>query len=238
MAVRRSGLPKKSNGGGRPLLWCAGILLTMPETASAAAVILGGEQDVQLGGALPRVGRRFHRRSIRIEAGTPLPVSHGDRSPPMFQRGLRCILGEDLQVDVILVWSLHRFPALRFAAMRRLLDPTGRSTLPRGVQAPGVHRCIYPGQAHGWITREFYRPWRIVGRVWRHLWHHLRWAYLHAGGGRSAFYGRTVRWLHRVVGSAKEMAATRVPPGGMRFNAFWRTSPQNLRRQPSLKGPP
>ena len=48
---------------------------------------------------------------------------------------------------------------------------------------------------HDWVTREFYRPWRIARRLARHVnRHHGLATFPYHAGINLAYYGRVVRW--------------------------------------------
>ena len=169
--------------------------------------------------------RRFHRHGIGVEAGMVFGFP-GDR-PPVFARTLRLL--EELEVDVILVSIFTPLPGTpRFAAMKeRLLD--------RNWAHYDFHHVVFEPPAmsvealqagHDWITREFYRPWRIVRRVWRHVWRPRAWACLpYLTAVNVAFYGRTVRWHIRGWNPAAEAGRpARAPrPWRARLHAFLRS---------------
>ncbi len=51
---------------------------------------------------------------------------------------------------------------------------------------------------HDWVTREFYRPWRMARRLVRHLLRPRPWAGLTAYLAINlAYYGRVLRWKIR-----------------------------------------
>jgi radical SAM superfamily enzyme YgiQ (UPF0313 family) len=174
--------------------------------------------------------RRFHQHGIGIVFGFP-----GDR-PPVFARTLRLL--EELGVDVILVSIFTPLPGTpRFAAMKeRLLDRNwAHYDFHHVVFEPWAMSAESLQAGHDWITREFYRPWRIVRRVWRHLWRPRAWACLpYLAAVNLAFYGRTVRWHIRGWDPAREMRRAENRPCPLRarlaawFNAF-RPSSQTLR---------
>jgi radical SAM superfamily enzyme YgiQ (UPF0313 family) len=166
--------------------------------------------------------RRFHQHGIGIEAGIVFGFP-GDR-PPVFARTLRLL--EKLEVDVILVSIFTPLPGTpRFAAMNeRLLDRNwAHYDFHHVVFEPWAMSAESLQAGHDWITREFYRPWRIVRRVWRHLWRPRAWACLpYLAAVNLAFYGRTVRWHIRGWDPAKEMArpARALRLWRARFHAF------------------
>ena len=148
--------------------------------------------------------RRLHQHGIGIEAGIVFGFP-GD-GPKVFERTLRLL--DDLEVDVILASVFTPLPGTpRFAAMRdRILDRNwAHYDFDHAVFDPwGLSaEALEAGQQ--WVTREFYRPWRIVRRVWRH-WRRPRcWACLpYLAVVNLAFYGRTVRWHIRGWNPAAE----------------------------------
>jgi len=174
---------------------------------------------------------RFHQHGIGIEAGIVFGFP-GDR-PPVFARTLRLL--EELEVDVILVSIFTPLPGTpRFATMgERLLDRNwAHYDFHHVVFEPWAMSAESLQAGHDWITREFYRPWRIVRRVWRHLWRPRAWACLpYLAAVNLAFYGRTVRWHIRGWDPARELRRTEPLPGPLRarlvawFNAFKPSSP-------------
>ena len=51
---------------------------------------------------------------------------------------------------------------------------------------------------HDWATSEFYSPWRILRRLWRHLRRPGAWTSLpYLAAVNAAYYGRTLRWRIR-----------------------------------------
>jgi radical SAM superfamily enzyme YgiQ (UPF0313 family) len=138
--------------------------------------------------------RCFHAQGIGVEAGIVFGFP-ADR-PQTFERTLRLL--DELEVDVILVSIFTPLPGTpRFEAMHdRVLDRNWAHYdfhhvvfEPWGMSAEALQA------GHDWITREFYRPWRIVRRAWRHLWRPRAWACLpYLAALNVAFYGRTVQW--------------------------------------------
>jgi radical SAM superfamily enzyme YgiQ (UPF0313 family) len=151
--------------------------------------------------------RRFHQHGIGIEAGIVFGFP-GDR-PPVFEQTLRLL--DDLGVDVILVSVFTPLPGTpRFATMQeRVLDRNwAHYDFHHVVFEPWAMSAEALQAGHDWITREFYRPWRIVRRVWRHLFRPRAWGCLpYLVAVNLAFYGRTVRWHIRGWNPAAEGAA-------------------------------
>ena len=67
---------------------------------------------------------------------------------------------------------------------------------------------------HDWVTREFYRPWRIARRLSRHALRGGVRSLPYAAGIEAGYYGRTVRWKIRGFDPARERVAT--PASGAR----------------------
>jgi radical SAM superfamily enzyme YgiQ (UPF0313 family) len=174
--------------------------------------------------------RRFHEHGIGVEAGIVFGFP-GDR-PSVFARTLHLL--EELEVDVILVSIFTPLPGTpRFAALNeRLLD--------RNWAHYDFHHVVFEPSAmsveslqagHDWITREFYRPWRIARRAWRHLWRPRAWACLpYLLALNLAFYGRTVRWHIRGWDPAREWRRIERParPLWARLAAWFNTSPRPI----------
>lgn len=63
----------------------------------------------------------------------------------------------------------------------------------------GMHPTLCSEEAirqagHDWVTWQFYRPWRIVRRLWRYLRRPGSWATLfYLAGINAAYWGRTLR---------------------------------------------
>lgn len=136
----------------------------------------------------------LHRHGIGIEAG--IMFGFPEDRPSAFQQTLRLL--DEVEVDAILVSLFTPLPGTpKFAAMHdRILDWNWEHYDfdhvvfdPRGMSA----EALEAGQA--WITREFYRPWRILRRAWRHLLRPRSWACLpYLVALNVAFYGRVVQW--------------------------------------------
>ncbi|MBN1268200.1 MAG: B12-binding domain-containing radical SAM protein [Kiritimatiellae bacterium] len=150
---------------------------------------------------------RLHAHGIAVEAGIVFGFD-GDR-PEVFARTLKML--DDLEIDVIQVSIFTPLPGTRrFEAMQaRLTDRDWahydfHSVVfqPAGMDAASLQA------GHDWVTREFYRPWRILRRLWRHA--------LRPGGVgplvylaaiNFAYYGRVVRWGIRGCNPAAKRAA-------------------------------
>lgn len=137
---------------------------------------------------------RIHRHGIGVEAGIVFGFP-GDR-PQVFARTLRLL--DEIEVDAIQVSVFTPLPGTpRFAAMQdHILDRQwAHYDLHHVVFDPWAMSAEALQAGHDWVTREFYRPWRIMRRVWRHTLRPRAWGclpYLAAVNG--AYYGRVVRW--------------------------------------------
>lgn len=148
--------------------------------------------------------RLLHRRGIAVEAGIVFGFD-GD-SPDVFRRTLATL--DDLEVDAIQVSIFTPLPGTPRATLwaDRIFDrdwehydfhhavfqPANMS--PRDLQA-----------GHDWVTSQFYRPWCIVRRLWRHLRRPGPWASLvYLLALNAAYFGRTVRWRIRGWDPASE----------------------------------
>lgn len=139
----------------------------------------------------------LHRHGIAVEAGIVFGFD-GDR-PEIFRQTLNRL--EELEVDVIQVSIFTPLPGTpRYRQMHHRLTDHSWALY-------DFHHVVFQPQGmsqkdlqdgHDWITREFYRPWRIARRVWRHL--------RRPGGLRTvtaltainlAYYGRVIRWRIR-----------------------------------------
>jgi radical SAM superfamily enzyme YgiQ (UPF0313 family) len=156
--------------------------------------------------------RRLHAQGIGVEAGIVLGLP-GD-TPTTFRRTLARL--EQLEVDVIQVSVFTPLPGTpRHAAMQeRILD--------RNWAHYDFHHVVFEPwrlsaeslqAGHDWLTREFYRPWRIARRVWRHLWRPHRWGALpFVLAVNLAYLGRVLRWHIRGWDPAAENQRRRPHP--------------------------
>lgn len=136
----------------------------------------------------------FHAHGIGVEAGVVFGFD-GDRSE-VFRRTLKIL--EELQIDAIQVSLVTPLPGTRlFENMTdRILDWNWADYdfhhvvfQPRGMSVEALQA------GHDWITREFYRPWRILRRIARALAQPSRWRTLpFLLVLNLAYWGRTWRW--------------------------------------------
>ena len=103
-----------------------------------------------------------------------------------------------MQVDLIQASIFTPLPGTpQFASMEgRILDRNWQHYdfhhavfEPRGMSAESLQA------GHDWVTREFYRPWRIARRLaWRMRWPRGIQTTPYAFAMNMAYYGRTWRW--------------------------------------------
>lgn len=151
--------------------------------------------------------RRFHAHGIGVEAGIVFGLP-GDR-PEVFTRTLRLL--DRLEVDAVLVSILTPLPGTpRAAAMtERVLDRNWAHYdfhhvvfQPWGMSAEALQA------GHDWVTRQFYRPWRIARRLARALVRPRFWrGWLYIAALNLAFYSRVRQWHIRGWDPAAEGAA-------------------------------
>jgi len=138
--------------------------------------------------------RILHAAGIGVEAGVVLGFDAD--GPETFSRTLRLL--DDLEVDMIQVSVLTPLPGTPFfAAMEgRLLD--------RNWAHYDYHHVVFQPRrlspealqaGHDWLTREFYRPWRIARRLARLALrpHGLR-CLPYGAAINLAYLGRVLRW--------------------------------------------
>ncbi len=168
--------------------------------------------------------RFLHGHGIGIEAG--IVFGFDSEGPEIFGRTLEII--DHLEIDAIQVAILTPLPGTRqFAAMEpRILD--------RNWAHYDFHNVVFQPRlltpealqaGHDWVTREFYRPWRIARRLARMARRPRALRTLpFAAAINAAYYGRTVRWGIRgwdpsidAPGTATSLTGRTVPgilPGG------------------------
>jgi radical SAM superfamily enzyme YgiQ (UPF0313 family) len=136
----------------------------------------------------------LHRHGIGVEAGLVFGFDRDD--PGVFGRTLRLL--DDLEIDMAQVSILTPLPGTPFhaAQQHRITDRDwSHYDFHHVVFAPRLMSAAQLQAGHDWITRQFYRPWRIARRLARLA--------RRPGGLRAlpvaaainlAYYGRTVRW--------------------------------------------
>lgn len=139
----------------------------------------------------------LHRHGITVEAGIVFGFD-GD-NPDVFRHTLATL--DQLEVDVIQVSIFTPLPGTprAHALADRIFD--------RNWEHYDFHHAVFePARmsprelqaGHDWVTAQFYRPWRIVRRLWRHLRRPGGWASLpYVAALNAAYFGRTLRWRIR-----------------------------------------
>lgn len=137
---------------------------------------------------------RLHQVGIGVEAGIVFGFP-GDRCET-FAQTLRWM--DDLELDAILVSLFTPLPGTRrHAAMAdRILDWNwAHYDFHHVVFAPWQLSAESLQAGHDWVTREFYRPWRILRRLWRQIGRPRGWSGLpYVLALNLAFLGRVLRW--------------------------------------------
>lgn len=136
----------------------------------------------------------LHRHGIGIEAGIVFGFDSDDATT--FRHTINTL--EDLQVDAIQASIRTPLPGTKpFTEMQdRIFE--------RDWSHYDFHRVVYQPvllssdelqAGHDWVTREFYRPWRIARRMERWVRRPRgRETLKYAFGINAAYYGRTVKW--------------------------------------------
>ncbi|HPO10081.1 MAG TPA: radical SAM protein [bacterium] len=170
--------------------------------------------------------RVFHSYGIGIEAG--IVFGFDQDSPEVFSRTLAML--DRLEIDLIQTSILTPLPGTaQYPAMEdRILDKDwSHYDFHHAVFSPSGMSAEALQAGHDWVTHEFYRPWRIARRVWRHLsrpngW--LTWPYVLAIN--LAYYGRVQCWNFKGWDPAREQP---VPKSRHSVLGFWK----NLARRSS-----
>ncbi len=138
--------------------------------------------------------RLLHRHAIGVEAGIVFGFD-GD-GPDVFRRTLNML--DDLEVDLVQVSIFTPLPGTRRASLladRIFHHNWAHYDFHHAVFEPARMSPQQLQAGHDWVTYEFYRPWRIARRLWRHLRRPGGWRTLPYLAAVSAAYRvRTVRW--------------------------------------------
>ncbi len=142
--------------------------------------------------------RFLQAHGIGVEAGIVFGFDGDD--PSVFRRTLRSL--DDLGIDMVQVSILTPLPGTPFA------DRIRPRVFDRDWSHYDYHHAVFDPKGmtaeqlqagHDWVTREFYRPWRIVRRTLRMLargragWRALPFATVI----NLAYLGRVLRWKIR-----------------------------------------
>lgn len=136
----------------------------------------------------------FHRAGIGVEAGVVFGFDH-DRAD-VFEATLRAL--EEIEIDVIQASIFTPLPGTpQFDARApRIFDRNwARYDFHHVVHQPSGMSAEALQAGHDWVTREFYRPWRIARRVARRA---AQSRGLRSAGFsatlNAAYYGRVRNW--------------------------------------------
>ncbi len=155
--------------------------------------------------------RLLHRHGIGVQAGIVFGFDGDD--PTVFRRTLKVL--DDLDIDMIQVSIFTPLPGTPRAELlaERVLDRDWASyDFHHVVFEPGNMRPSDLQAGHDWVTRQFYRPWRIVRRLLRHLVRPRALAALpYMAAVNAGYYGRVVRWGIRGSDPAQRSRCHRMP---------------------------
>lgn len=171
---------------------CVGLFVGL-ETFAAENLASVGKDCHRVEQYRAAIGR-LHAHGIGIEAGIVFGFAR-DRVE-VFQRTLEIL--DELEMDAVQISIFTPLPGTpAFAAM-------GAKLLDRNWAHYDFHHAVFQPEGmspeslqagHDWVTREFYRPWRIARRVWR-AWRRTKgWRQVkYVAGLNLAYLGRVVRW--------------------------------------------
>jgi radical SAM superfamily enzyme YgiQ (UPF0313 family) len=154
----------------------------------------------------------FHSCGIAVEAGIVFGFDN-DRQE-VFQNTLNIL--DELEVDVIQASIFTPLPGTtRFANMQeRIIDRDWAHYDFHSVVFEPKHMPAVDLQAgHDWVTREFYKPWRIARRLWRHAKRPRSLAALpYLAAVNMAYYGRVHNWNIRGSNPATKLETSKRIP--------------------------
>ena len=157
--------------------------------------------------------RLFHSYGIAVEAG--IVFGFDNDQPAVFQYTLNLL--DELEVDVIQASIFTPLPGTsRFANMQdRIIDRDWAHYDFHSVVFQPNHMTAVDLQAgHDWATREFYKPWRIARRLWRHARRSRSFAALpYLAAVNMAYYGRVLNWNIRGYNPATRLENPSEIPG-------------------------
>jgi radical SAM superfamily enzyme YgiQ (UPF0313 family) len=157
--------------------------------------------------------RLFHSYGIAVEAGIVFGFDN-DR-PEVFQNTLKLL--DEMEVDLIQASIFTPLPGTaKFEKMQlRIFERHWENYDFHSVVFQPKNMSAASLQAgHDWITREFYRPWHIISRIWRHLRRKRGLAGLpYLAAVNMAYYGRVINWRIRGFNPAAQLETSREIPG-------------------------
>lgn len=152
----------------------------------------------------------FHSFGIAVEAGIVFGFDN-DRAP-VFQNTLDML--DTLEIDLIQASIFTPLPGTkRFGSMQdRIYNRDWADYDFHSVVFQPKHMSAANLQAgHDWVTREFYKPWRIARRLWRHAKRPRGFAALpYLAAVNLAYYGRVLNWHIRGLNPAENAASSPV----------------------------
>lgn len=138
--------------------------------------------------------RLFHSHGIGVEAG--VVFGFDDDEPGVFEKTIKLL--DQLEIDIIQVSIFTPLPGTRrFSAMQERIFNHNWSDYdfhhavfqPRKMSAQALQA------GHDWVTRQFYRPRKIIKRLWRQAFRPNGIKTLpYAIGINLAYYGRVLHW--------------------------------------------
>ena len=136
----------------------------------------------------------FHSLGIAVEAGIVFGFDN-DR-PKVFQHTLKIL--DELEIDLIQASIFTPLPGTkRYENMQaRIYDRNWAHYDFHSVVFQPKHMSADELQnGHDWVTREFYKPWRIAQRLWRHTKRPRGLAALpYLTALNLAYFGRVMNW--------------------------------------------
>ena len=147
--------------------------------------------------------RLLHDHGISVEAG--IVFGFDNDGPGVFEHTLTML--DELEVDIIQVSIFTPLPGTRrFKAI-------GNRIIDRNWTHYDFHNVVFEPQnmskeelkaGHDWVTGEFYRPWRIARRLFKHIGRPggIK-TFIFVAAVNFAYLGRVIRWKIRGYNPAK-----------------------------------
>jgi len=149
----------------------------------------------------------FHSFGIAVETGIVFGFDN-DRAS-VFQNTLAIL--DELEIDLIQASIFTPLPGTkRFEKMQnRIYNLDWADYDFHSVVFQPKHLSAVDLQAgHDWVTREFYNPWRIAKRLWKHATRPRGFAALpYLAAMNLAYYGRVLNWNIRGLNPAEKAAS-------------------------------
>ena len=136
----------------------------------------------------------FHSHGIGVEAGVVFGFDHDD--PGIFEKTIKLL--DRLEIDMIQVSIFTPLPGTRrFTSMQdRIFNHNWVDyDFHHAVYQPRRMSAQQLQAGHDWVTRQFYRPHKIIQRLWRQVFRPNGIRTLpYAIGINLAYYGRVLHW--------------------------------------------